>query len=105
MIIVPNIKQCKRVKSFPKPKWVSKELQGAVYLRDFPKTHGQHEESKKLRHAINSINVPPRKKYFQDLLSDENNSKLTWTAINQLTDETYDSKFQVNNNISAEQSY
>ena len=26
----------KRVKSFPKPKWFSKELQEAIYLRDFP---------------------------------------------------------------------
>ena len=36
----------KRVKSFPKPKWFSKELQEAIYLRDFLKSHGQHEESK-----------------------------------------------------------
>ena len=34
----------KRVKSFPKPKWFSKELQKAIYLRDFLKSHGQHEE-------------------------------------------------------------
>ena len=44
----------KRVKSFPKPKWFSKELHEAIYLRDFLKSHGQHEESNKLRNAINS---------------------------------------------------
>ena len=45
----------KRVKSVPKPKWFTKELQEAIYLRDFLKKHGQHEESKKkLRNAINS---------------------------------------------------
>ena len=44
----------KRVKSVPKPKWFTKELQEAIYLRDFLKKHGQHEQSKKLRNAINS---------------------------------------------------
>ena len=34
----------KWVKSVPKPKWFTKELQEAIYLRDFLKKHGQHEE-------------------------------------------------------------
>ena len=34
----------KRVKSFPKPKRFLKELQEAIYLRDFFKRHGQHDE-------------------------------------------------------------
>ena len=93
----------KRVKSFPKPKWFSKELQEEIYLRDFLKRHGQHEESKKLRNAINSHKCAAKKKYFQDLLSDKNNSKSTWTAINQLTNKTSNPKYQVNINISAEQ--
>ena len=77
--------KCKRVKSFLKPKWFSKELQEAIYLRDFLKRHGQDEESKKLRNAINSHNRAAKQKYFQDLLSDKDNSKSTWTASNQLT--------------------
>ena len=93
----------KRVKSFPKPKWFSKELQEAIYLRDFLKRHGQHEESKKLRNAINSHKRAAKKKYFQDLLSDKNNSKSTWSAINQLTNKTSNPKHHVNINISAEQ--
>ena len=93
----------KRVKSFPKPKWFSKELQEAIYLRDFLKSHGQHEESKKLRNAINSHKRAANKRYFQELLSDKNNSRSTWTAINQLTNKTSNPKHQVPNNISAEQ--
>ena len=93
----------KRVKSFPKPKWFAKELQEAIYLRDFLKRHGQHEESKKLRNAINSHKRAAKKKYFQDLLSDKNNSKSTWSAINQLTNKTSNPKHHVNINISAEQ--
>ena len=93
----------KRVKSFPKPKWFSKELQEAIYLRDFLKSHGQHEESKKLRNAINSHKCAAKKKYVQDLLSDKSNSQSTWTAINQLTNKTSNPKLQVNNNVSAEQ--
>ena len=93
----------KRVQSSPRPKWFSKELQEAVYLRDYLKRHGHHEESKKLRNAINSHKRAAKKRYYQDLLSDKNNAKSTWTAINQLTNKTSDPKRQVNNNISAEQ--
>ena len=91
------------MKSFPKPKWFSKELQEAIYLRDFLKSHGQHEESKKLRNAINSHKRSTKKRHFQDLLSDKSNSRLTWTAINQLTNKTSSPKHRVTNNISAEQ--
>ena len=93
----------KRVKSFPKPKWFSKELQEAICLRDFLKSHGQHEESKKLRNGINSHKRAAKKRYFQHLLSDKNNSRSTWTAINQLTNKTPNPKHEVTNNISAEQ--
>ena len=47
--------------------------------------------------------TPIKKRYFQDLLSDKNNSRSTWTAINQLTDKTSNPKHQVTNNICAEQ--
>ena len=93
----------KRLKSFPKPKWFSKELQEAIYLRDFLKSHGQHEESKNLRNAIHSHKRAAKKRYVQELLSDKNNSRSTWTAINQLTNNTSNPKHQVTNNISAEQ--
>ena len=33
----------KRMKSCPKPKWFSKELQEAFYFRDFLQRYGQHE--------------------------------------------------------------
>ena len=52
---------------------------------------------------INSHKRAAKKKYFQDLLSDKNNSKSTWTAINQLTNKTSNPKHHVNINISAEQ--
>ena len=93
----------KRVKSFPKSNFFSKELQEVIYLRDFLKRHGQHEESKKLRTAISSHKRAAKKKYFQDILSGKNNSKSTWTAINQLTNKTSNPKHHVNINISAEQ--
>ena len=100
----------KRVKSFPKPEWFSKELQEAIYLRDFLKSHGQHEESKKKkkkkkkkRNATNSHKCAAKKRYFQELLSDKNNSRSTWTAINHLTNKTSNPKHQVTNNIPAEQ--
>ena len=54
----------KRVKSFPKSKCFSKELQEAIYLRDFLKSHGQHEKLKKLRNAINSHKRAAKKRYF-----------------------------------------
>ena len=69
--------QHKRVKSFPKPKWFSKELQEAMYLRNLLKSHGQHQDSKKLRNTINSHKHATKKRYFQDLLSDKNNSRST----------------------------
>ena len=93
----------KRVKSLPKPKWFTKELQEAIYLRDFLKRHGQHEESKKLRNAINSQKRAAKKKYFQDLLSEKGKSKSTWAAINQLTNKNSSPKHHVYNNISADQ--
>ena len=94
----------KRVNSFPKPKWFLKNCRRQlIYLRGFLKHHGQHEESKKLRNAINSHKHAAEKKYFQDLLSDKNDSKSTWTAINQLTNKTANPKHKVNNNISAKQ--
>ena len=91
------------MKSFSKPKWFSKELQEVIYLRDFLKRHGQHEESKKLRTAINSHKCAAKKKYFQDILSDKNNSKSTRAAINQLANKASNPKHHVNINISAEQ--
>ena len=81
---MPHVNK-KRVRSVPKPKWFTKELQEAIYLRDFLKKHGQHEESNKLRNAINSQKHAAKKKYIQDLISDKNNSKSTWSAIHQLT--------------------
>ena len=94
----------KRVKSVPKPKWFTKELQEAIYLRDFFKRDGQHEESNKLRNAIDSQKRAAKKKYIEDLLSDKNNSKSTWSAIHQLTNKASFPKQQVNFNISVEQS-
>ena len=93
----------KRVRSVPKPKWFTKELQEAIYLRDFLKKHAQHEESNKLRNAINSQRCAAKKKDIQDLLSDKNNSKSTWSAIHQLTNKTSFPKQQVNFSISVEQ--
>ena len=93
----------KRVRSVPKPKWFTKELQEAIYLRDFLKKHGQHEESNRLRNAINSQKRAAKKKYIQDLISDKNNSKSTWSAIQQLTNKASFPKQQVNSSISVEQ--
>ena len=93
----------KRVRSVPKPKWFTKELQEAIYLRDFLKKHGQHEESNKLRNAINSQKRAAKKKYIQELISDKNNSKSTWSAIHQLTNKASFPKHQVNSSISVEQ--
>ena len=56
-----------------------------------------------MRNAINSHKRAAKKRYFQELLSDKNNSRSTWTAINQLTNKTSNPKHQVTNNISAEQ--
>ena len=84
----------KRVKSVPKPKLFTKELQEAVYLRDFLKKHGQQEDSNKLGNAINSQKRAANKKYIQ------NNSKSIWSENHQLTKKV---KQQVNFNISVEQ--
>ena len=56
-----------------------------------------------MRNAINSHKLAAKKKYFQDLLSDKNNSKSTWSAINQLSSKTSNPKYRVNINISSEQ--
>ena len=102
MINMPRINK-KGVRSVPKPKWFTNELQGTIYLRDFLKKHGQHEESNKLRNANNSQKRAAKKKYIQDLLSDKNNSKSTWSAIHQLTTKAPFPKQQVNFSISVEQ--
>ena len=47
----------KKVRSVPKPKWFTKELQEAIYFRNFLKEHGQHEESSKIRNELVLINV------------------------------------------------
>ena len=64
MINMPCINK-KRVKSVPKPKWFTEELQKAIYLRDFLKKHGQYEESNKLRNAINSQKYAAKKQQQQ----------------------------------------
>ena len=91
------------MRSVSKPNWFTKELQVTIYLRDFLKKHGQHEESNKLRNAINSQKRAAKKKYTQDLISDKNNSKSTWSAIHQLTNKASFPKQQVNFSISVEQ--
>ena len=48
-------------------------------------------------------NALQKKNYIQDLLSDKNNSKSTWSAIHQLTNKASLSKPQVNFNISVDQ--
>ena len=78
-------------------------VRGIIYLRDILKKHGQHEESKNLRNAINSQKRAAKKKHIQDLLSDKNNSESTWSAIHQLTNKASLSKPQVNYNISVDQ--
>ena len=60
-------------------------------------------KEKQLRNAINSQKRAAKKKYIQDLLSDKNNSKSTWSAIHQLTNKASLSKPQVNFNISVDQ--
>ena len=59
--------------------------------------------NQKNRNAINSQKCAAKKKYIQDLLSDKNNSKSTWSAVHQLTNKASLSKPQVNFNISVEQ--
>ena len=81
----------------------TKKPQEAIYLRDFLKKHGQYEESNQLRNAINSQKRAAKKKYIQDLISDKNNSKSTWSAIHQLTNKASFTKQQVNFSISVEQ--
>ena len=47
--------------------------------------------------------VPPRRNIFKTFCLTKNNSKSTWSAINQLTNKTSNPKHHVNINISAEQ--
>ena len=75
----------KRTKRAPKPRWLTKEIQEAIHLRDYLKKHGYHEESKKIRNAINSQKRKEKQKYFQHLLSLKHDTKSIWKAINQLT--------------------
>ena len=65
---------------------------------------------KKVRNVINSQKCSAKKKKkkkkkknIQDLLSDKNNSKSTWSAIHQRTNKASLSKPQVNFNISVDQ--
>ena len=92
-----------RVKHFPKPPWMSKEVQEACYLRDFLKKHGYHEESRLLRNAINSQKRREKRTYYRDLLSSKENSKQVWQVINQLTNKQSSSRSNVIKDISAEE--
>ena len=92
-----------RVKHDPKPPWLTKDLQEACHLRDLLKENGHHEESKKLRNAINSQKRKEKRKYFQNLLASKQNSKSVWKAINQLTNNPSPSKSTLIRNISAEE--
>ena len=56
-----------------------------------------------MRNAINSQKRSATKKYIQDLISDQNNSKSTWSAIHQHTNKASFPKQQVNFSISVEQ--
>jgi exonuclease III len=92
-----------RVKHTAKPEWMTKELQEAGYLRDYLKQHGYHEESNKLRNAINSQKRREKKKYYKDLLSTKSNPKTVWKAINKLTNKSASTKSGVIKDISAQE--
>jgi hypothetical protein len=82
---------------------MTNELQEAGYLRDYLRLQGYHEESNKLRNAINSQKRREKKRYYQDLLSTKNNPKVVWKAINKLTNKDTPSKCGNIKDISAEE--
>ena len=91
----------KRIKHYKKPLWLTTEIQNACHLRDNLKAKGQHEMSNRLRNQINSLKRKAKKKYFQTLLSNTNNTKLIWKSINELTNKQPKSNTKIIN-ISAE---
>ena len=72
-------------------------------MKKTKQNRNKNKKTKKLRNAINSQKRAAKKKYIQDLLSDKNNSKSTWSAIHQLVNKASISKPQVNFNIPADQ--
>ena len=92
-----------RVRHDAKPAWYTKELQEAGYLRDMLKQHGYEEESRKLRNAINSQKRRGKTKYYRELILTNQNPKLVWRAINEITNNQSSSKSTVMKDISVEQ--
>lgn len=78
----------KRVKHYRKPEWLDKELQREIILRDELKKRGTEQEFKDQRNAVTALKRRKMKEFFSSLLSDKNNAKQVWTAINQLTNKT-----------------
>ena len=77
-----------RIKHISKPKWFTKEIQDAIWLRDKLLKAGKHQEYKKQRNKVNSLKRTAKKQYFEELVSSKQNSKAVWSAINQLTNKS-----------------
>ena len=77
-----------RVKHAAKPKWLTKEIQEAIRLRDDLLKFGRHQEYKEQRNKVNSLKRKAKKKYFDELVCSKNDCKSIWSAINQLTNKS-----------------
>ena len=78
-----------RIKHTSKPKWFTKEIQDAIWLRNKLLKAGKHLEYKKQRNKVNSMKRTAKKQYFEELVSSKQNSKAVWSAINQLTNKSF----------------
>ena len=84
----------KRVKHLVKPPWISKEIENEMKFRDYLLRSKQRDKYRQQRNKVNCMKRKTKMKYFQDLLSQAQNSKLIWKAINTLTDRNSKSSFK-----------
>jgi exonuclease III len=72
----------KRVKSQTLPRWLTPEIMSAMKERDACKKAGRHAEYKTLRNKISMLVKESKKKQFDDMVKNGNDTASLWRAIN-----------------------
>jgi hypothetical protein len=78
----------KRVKSQTLPRWLTPEIIAAMKERDNCKKAGRHAEYKTLRNKISMLVKQAKKKNFDKMIKNGNDTASVWRAINSVLNKT-----------------
>ena len=75
----------KRVKHPKLPPWLTKDVIGAMAIRDRLKKEKKFDDFKKQRNRVKSLVRSAKKAYFDKLVETDKSTSMIWKAINEIT--------------------